>query len=173
MLAALVIAALTPVHIVTAAGDLRAEAETAIKNLQSADSTLTNLFRNSAGYAVFPKVGKAAFIVGGEHGKGIVYEKGKPIGEATLSEINVGAQAGGEAFYEIIFFETEEALAEFKEDHFEMSAKVGGVAAAEGAALNAKYCEGVVVFTLPRRGLRAQAAIGGQKFSFNPWAPSQ
>jgi lipid-binding SYLF domain-containing protein len=172
LLAALFIAAVSPVLTVTAGGDLRAEAETAIKNLQSADSTLTNLFSNSVGYAVFPRVGKAGFLLGAEHGNGIVYEQGKPVGEATLTEINVGPQVGGEAFYEIIFFETAEALANFKEGHFEMSAKVSAVAAAEGAALNAKYREGVLVITMPRSGLMAQGAIGGQKFRFRPLAPS-
>jgi hypothetical protein len=49
-----------------------------------------------------------------------------------------------------------------------MSAKVGAVAAAEGGALIAKYREGVLVFTLPRSGLMAQVAIGGQKFKFKP-----
>jgi len=163
---------LSPLLAATAGSDLRAEAQTAIKNLQSADSTLTNFFHNSAGYAVFPRVGKAGFILGGEHGNGIVFEKGKPIGEAALTEINVGPQVGGEAFYEILFFETAEALANFKEGHFEISAKANAVAAAEGAALNAKYREGVLVFTMPRSGLMAQVAIGGQKFSFRPLAPS-
>jgi lipid-binding SYLF domain-containing protein len=167
-IAALLLISLSPVLTVNAGGDLRAEAETAIKNLQSADSTLTNLFSSSAGYAVFPKVGKAGFIFGAEHGDGIVYEEGKPSGEATLSEINVGPQVGGESFYEVIFFQTTEALANFKEGHFEMSAKAGAVAAAEGAALNAKYREGVLVFTLPRSGLMVQVAIGGQKFTFKP-----
>ena len=59
---------------------------------------------------MFPRIGKAGLILGAKHGKGIVYEKGKPIGEATLTEINVGPQVGGEAFYEILFFETAEAL---------------------------------------------------------------
>ena len=90
------------------------------------------------------------------------------MGEATLTEVNFGAQVGGGAFYEVIFFETAESLANFKEGHFEMSAKVNAIAAAEGAALNAKYREGVIVFTLPRSGLMAQAAIGGQKFSYKP-----
>ena len=54
-----------------------------------------------------------------------------------------------------------------------MSAKVNAVAAAEGAALNAKYREGVVVFTLPRSGLMAQVAIGGQKFRFRPLGSSR
>jgi lipid-binding SYLF domain-containing protein len=102
----------------------------------------------------------------------MVYEKGRPIGEATLTEINVGPQVGGQAFYEIIFFETAEALANFKEGDCEMSAKVSVVAAAEGAARNAKYRKGVLVFTLPRSGLMAQAAVGGQKFSFKPFNSS-
>jgi len=168
LLPALFLTSLSPVLTVTAGGDLRAEAETAIKNPQSADSTFTKLFSNSSGYAVFPNVGKAGFIFGAEHGNGVVYEQGKPIGEATLTEINVGPQVGGEAFYEIIFFETPGALASFKEGHLEMSAKVSAMAAAEGAALNAKYHEGVLVFTMPRSGLMAQAAIGGQKFRFKP-----
>jgi lipid-binding SYLF domain-containing protein len=166
LLPTLLLISLSPVLTVTARADLLAEAQTAIKNIQSADSTLTNLFSNSAGYAVFPRVGKASFIFGAEHGNGIVYEQGRPIGEATLTEINVGPQVGGEAFYEIVFFETVEALANFKEGHFEMSAKVGAVAAAQGAALNAKYREGVLVFTLPRSGLMAQASVGAQKFRF-------
>jgi lipid-binding SYLF domain-containing protein len=148
--------------------ELAAEAQKAVKTLQSADSTLTNLFTDAAGFAVFPSVGKGGLIFGGEHGKGIVYEKGKPIGEVTLTEINVGPQVGGQSFYEVIFFETTEALANFKQSNFEMSAEVSAVAASEGAALNAKYRNGVVVFTLARTGLMVQASIGGQKFKYKP-----
>ena len=150
------------------ADDLNVEAEKAIKVLQTADSGLTNCFSRAAGFAVFPSVGKGGLIFGGEHGNGIVYEKGKPIGEATLTEINVGPQVGGQSFYEVIFFETSEALANFKQGNFEMSAEVSAVAAAEGASLNAKYRDGVMVFTLPRSGLMVQAAIGGQKFKYKP-----
>jgi lipid-binding SYLF domain-containing protein len=154
---------------VLAGGDeLSAEAEKAIKALQAADSALTNRFSRAAGFAVFPNVGKGGLIFGAEHGNGLVYEKGKPIGEATLTEINVGPQVGGQSFYEVIFFETAEALANFKESNFEISAEVSAVAAAEGASLNAKYRGGVMVFTLPRNGLMVQAAIGGQKFKYKP-----
>ena len=152
--------------LLTSADELKAEAQKAIKSLQSADSSLTNAFNGSAGYAVFPSVGKAGLFFGAEHGNGIVYEKGKRIGEATLTEINVGAQVGGQAFYEVIFFETPEALANFKQSNYEMSAKVSAVLAAEGASANARYREGVMVFTLARNGLMVQAAIGGQKFKY-------
>ena len=83
-----------------------------------------------------------------------------------MTEINVGPQVGGQSFYEVIFFETTEALANFKQSNLEMSAEVSAVAASEGASLNAKYRDGVMVFTLPRSGLMAQASIGGQKFKY-------
>jgi len=146
--------------------DLRTEAERAIKVFQGADSGLTNSFSRAAGFAIFPSVGKGGLIFGAEHGNGLVYEKGKPVGETTVTEINFGAQIGGQSFYEVIFFETPEALANFKESNFEMSAKVSAVAAAEGASLNAKYRDGVMVFTLPRSGLMVQATVGGQKFKY-------
>ena len=148
--------------------DLRAEAEKAIKVLQSTDSSLTNRFRSSAGFVVFPSIGKGGLFFGGEYGKGLVYDHGKPIGEATLSEVNVGPQVGGQSFYEVIFFETDEALADFKQSKSELSAKTSAVLSTEGAALDATYRDGVMIFTLPRNGLMAQAAVGGQKFKYKP-----
>jgi len=145
---------------------LAAEAERAIQAFERADSGLKGFFDGSAGFAVFPSVGRGGLIIGGEHGKGLVYESGKPVGEATLTEVNVGAQVGGESFYEVIFFETENALTHFKQSNFEMSAEVNAVAAAEGAAKNAKYRDGVTVFILARTGLMVQATIGGQKFKY-------
>mgnify|MGYP001570072679 CR=1 FL=1 len=49
-----------------------------------------------------------------------------------------------------------------------MSAQVSGGVAAEGVSANAKYEQGVAVFTLPRSGLMGEASIGGQKFKFRP-----
>src|SRR5258708_17249579 len=166
--AALWLAAITPALTAIAGGELGTEAEQAITALKSADWGLTNFFNGSTGLAVFPSVGKGGLIFGGERGKGLVYEKGKPIGEATLTEINVGPQIGGQSFYEVIFFETAEALANFKQSNFEMSAEVSAVAAAEGAAANTRYRAGVTVFTLARNGLMVQATIGGQKFKYKP-----
>jgi lipid-binding SYLF domain-containing protein len=169
ILTTLLLASAFPVLTALADDDnLNTEADKAIKALQNADSGLANHFSRAAGYAVFPSVGKGGLFFGAEHGNGIVYENGKPVGEATLTEINVGAQVGGQTFYEVIFFETAEALANFKESNFEMSAKVSAVIAAEGASVNARYREGVMVFTLPRSGLMAQATVGGQKFKYKP-----
>jgi len=153
-----------------AAEDLKLETGQAVDAFKKADSTLATFFANSAGYAVFPDVGKGGFIVGGARGKGIVYEKGNPVGRAVMTQASIGAQVGGQTFAEVIFFETPAALSDFKNGKFEMSAEVSAVAAAEGASKAAKYKRGVAVFTLPKSGLMVQASVGGQKFKFEPEA---
>lgn len=148
------------------ADDLKADAQHAKDAFTRADSGLTTFFNDAAGYAVFPNVAKGGLVVGGAHGKGVVYEKQKTIGQASLTQASVGAQAGGQSFSEVIFFETAAALEDFKEGKFEMSADVSAVAAGEGAAKSAKYKHGVAVFALPKKGLMVQASVGGQKFKF-------
>jgi lipid-binding SYLF domain-containing protein len=157
-----------------AAEDLRDEATAAVAQFKKADSTLTTFFENAAGYAVFPSVGKGGFVVGGARGKGLVYQQTNIIGRATMTQASIGAQAGGQSFAEVIFFENDAALEDFKGDKFEMSAEVSAVAAAEGASKTAKYKKGVAVFTLPKKGLMVQASIGGQKFKFEaePLSPT-
>lgn len=132
------------------------------------DPSLKQFIGNSAGFAIFPSVGKGGFVVGGAHGKGLVYEKGKLTGKATLNQASIGAQAGGQTFSELVVFETAAALSDFKQDNFEMSADISAVAAAEGASQAAKYRQGVAVFTLPKKGLMVEAAVGGQRFKFDP-----
>jgi lipid-binding SYLF domain-containing protein len=148
--------------------ELKTDSEQAMEALQKADSSLKKLIDDSVGYVIFPGIGRGGFIIGGERGKGLVYQKGKVVGEAKVTEINIGAQVGGESYSELILFETSEALRDFKASNWEMSAKVNAVAAAEGAAKNAKYQQGVAVFTLSKGGLMVQATVGGQKFKFKP-----
>lgn len=145
---------------------LAQEVKAAIESFKKADSTLDPLFKNAAGYAIFPRVAKGGFVFGGARGEGLVYEKDQVVGEATLTQATVGAQIGGQVFREAIFFETQAALDDFKKSKFEMSAQVGAVAAAEGTAKNAKYTEGVLIFTHAIKGLMAEASVGGQKFKF-------
>ena len=153
-----------------AEADLKTESQAAMENLHKADTSLKDFMAGSAGYAIFPNVGKGGFIVGGARGKGLVYEMGNLIGNAIMTQASVGAQIGGQTFSEIIVFETPAALNDFKAGKLEMTAEISGVVAAEGAAKAAKYSEGVAVFAIPKKGLMAQASVGGQKFKFEPIA---
>lgn len=169
-LAAISMGAVLSGFIARADEDLQSQSQQAIGNFESKDSTMRPFLDQSAGYAVFPDVGKCGFIVGGARGKGLLFEKGAVTGQVTMTQATIGAQAGGQSFSQVIVFETPAAVQNFKSGNFEMSAEVSAVAAAEGASKAAKYRQGVAVFTLPKKGLMVQASVGGQKFKFEPLA---
>jgi lipid-binding SYLF domain-containing protein len=142
-----------------------AEAIAAFKNK---DPGMKVFFDQAYGYVVFPTVGKGAYLVGGAYGKGKVYEKEKFIGTASLIQLTVGFQLGGQAYREIIFCKDKRALDHFTGGNFEFDAQASAVAVTAGASADAAYSDGVAVFTLPRGGLMFEASVGGQKFSFDP-----
>ena len=47
-----------------------------------------------------------------------------------------------------------------------MAAQVSAVAAAAGDSKDAKYVDGVAVFTCTKGGLMYEASVGGQQFKF-------
>ena len=133
-----------------------------------ADPSMENLFRHSYGYAIFPNVGKGAAGIGGAAGRGTVYEKGIPVGTSQMIQVTVGAQAGGEAYREVIFFENKESLQRFMHNKVEFSAETSAIAAKLGGSANVNYREGVVVFTQEKGGLMLDVSLGGQKFKYKP-----
>lgn len=148
----------------------QAECAKAVELFRGADKGLDKYFHDAVGYAIFPSVGKGAFVVGGAAGSGCLYEAGAIIGETKLKQVTIGLQLGGQSYAEVIFFETDDAIKSFKDGDFEMSAQVSAVAAASGASANAKYKLGVLVFTIAKGGLMYEASVGGQKFDFKPLA---
>jgi lipid-binding SYLF domain-containing protein len=146
----------------------KAEAPGTIQAFRKADPEITKFFSQSAGYAVFPRVGKVGLIVGGGNGVGAVYEKDTPVGTAMLSFGTIGLQAGAQEFSEIIFFENKAALDRFKQGKFELAANASAVIVKAGASKSANYRDGVVVFTHARGGAMAEAAVGAQKFTYWP-----
>jgi lipid-binding SYLF domain-containing protein len=151
------------------ADNIRREASDTIALFKKTDHSLSHFFSSSVGYAVFPTVGKGGIGVGGAHGTGVLYERGHAIGKTMLTQLTVGFQLGGQAYSEIIFFETEKVLSEFKRGNFAFSAQASAVALASGAAANAKYRSGVAVFTAAKGGLMFEASLGGQKFGYEPF----
>lgn len=131
------------------------------------DPLMKALFDKAYGYVIFPNVGKGGLGIGGAAGNGVVYEQNKRVGMAKLSQVSIGFQAGGQAYREVIFFESKNEMDRFKESRFEFSAQASAVAVTEGASANVKYTNGVMVFTMQKGGLMYEASIGGQKFKFN------
>ncbi|MDX1701844.1 MAG: lipid-binding SYLF domain-containing protein, partial [Melioribacteraceae bacterium] len=98
------------------------DASAAKSEMISADEDLAELFSTSEGYAIFPNVGKGAYIIGGASGNGVVFDGSTMIGYANLKQVDVGLQVGGKAYREVLFFKTQEALDRFKNGEYELSA---------------------------------------------------
>ncbi len=131
-----------------------------------ADGLMKNLFDNAYAYVILPNVGKGGIGIGGAAGNGAVFQKGTLIGMAKMTQVTIGFQWGGQAYREVIFFETKADLDRFKENRLELSAQASAVAATAGASANVKYKDGVMIFTQAKGGLMYEASIGGQKFKF-------
>jgi lipid-binding SYLF domain-containing protein len=169
--AMLVLASLAAVRVTAQDSDAAKDAkevQAAIASFKSSDKDLAKWFTAAYGYVVFPSITKAGVAIGGAAGNGQVFEKAAMVGTARVTQLTIGAQLGGQSYSEVIFFETKDALDRFKQDRFEMSAGLSAVAAAEGKSKDAKYSDGVAVFTLAKKGLMAEASVGTQKFKFSP-----
>ena len=144
-----------------------ADSKTAKAEFLKKDALMKGLFESAYGYVIFPNVGKGGIGVGGAAGNGVVYEKDVMVGMAKLSQVSIGLQAGGQVYREIILKKKKKELDRFKNSQFEFSAQASALAAKAGASANAKYTNGVMVFTMQKGGLMYEASIGGQKFKFN------
>ena len=146
---------------------IMADCDSAKAEFLRTDALLKNVFTGAYGYVMLPNVGKGAVGVGGASGNGIVYEQGKIVGKAKMSQVTVGFQFGGQAYRELIFFENKEALDRFKTNKVEFSAQASAVAATAGASANAKYTDGIMIYTQQKGGLMYEASVGGQKFKYS------
>lgn len=152
----------------TEKAELVAEAERALQTMRAQDPGLDTFLKTSHGYAIFPNVGKGGVVVGGAYGKGVVYEQGRQVGFASLSQATIGAQLGGQTFRELICFQTKDALDSFKNGRFAFAANASAVALKSGAAATAKYQNGVATFVSTKEGLMFEASLGGQSFEYEP-----
>jgi lipid-binding SYLF domain-containing protein len=150
-------------------------------------SEVRPFFEKSYGYAVFPVIGKAGYVIGGAYGIGRVYRGGSHVGDSTMSQATIGWQLGGQAYSQIIFLENKRAFDEFTSGNFEFSAQATAVAVTAGASAQggtigasanasgtqnhvkqapATYQDGMAVFMITKGGLMYEASIGGQHFDF-------
>jgi lipid-binding SYLF domain-containing protein len=143
------------------------ESQATVTRFVERDPGIRRWVDNAHGYAVFPDIGKGGFWIGGAYGRGIVFERGEPVGRTTVTQGTVGAQIGAQSYSQIIFFRDQRALQTFQLENFEFSAQTTAVAATAGAAATTSYERGVAVFIVARGGLMAEATVGGQKFRYS------
>ena len=148
--------------------DIMADSRDAKATVSANNPNIAALFNNSVGYAIFPNVGKGAYIIGAASGNGTVYQKGTLIGYSSMKQVDIGLQAGGKAFIEVIFFQTQQALDSFKNGNYELSANASAVLLEEGVSKEVEFRDGVGVVTKAKAGAMAGISVGGQKFEYTP-----
>lgn len=143
-------------------------------------------FTDCYAYAVFPTIGAGGLVVGGARGAGRVYVHDRFVGDAKMTQLSIGFQAGGKAYSEIIFFQDKRHLDEFESGKFEFAAGASAVAITTGASASigtdrasseasggknnattdGDYQSGMAVFTIAKGGLMFAADISGEKFAY-------
>lgn len=148
--------------------ELTSDAQQALQQMKRVDRSVASMLDTAHGYAIFPTAGKGGAIVGGAFGRGEVFEQGRFIGYAKIEQATVGAQIGGQEFSELIVFENAAAMNKFKNNEYSAAANATAVILKEGVGVTTQFRDGVATFVHPKAGAMAEAAIGGQKFTFQP-----
>lgn len=144
---------------------------------EGADATLNRLYQavpgsrdyveRAEGVLVFPEAVSGGFIVGVEHGKGVLRVGGQNDGYYSTSSGSIGFQAGAQSRAIVILFMTQEALSDFRNssgwtagvDATVAVATVGANGQIDTNTIN----EPVVAFALTNAGLMAGVSVEGAK----------
>ena len=148
--------------------EIRKDSKEAKSEFLKKDAGMSKFFDSAHGYVIFPNVGKGGLGVGAASGNGVAFENGKFIGYAKLTQVSVGFQAGGQAFREVVFFESADDMERFKNNKIEFSAQASAVAASAGASADSHFVEGIAIFTMAKGGLMYEASVSGQKLKYKP-----
>ncbi|MBX3155053.1 MAG: lipid-binding SYLF domain-containing protein [Deltaproteobacteria bacterium] len=146
------------------------QAQATLAQMLAKDPSLHTIVNASVGYAVFPSIGKGGLVVGGAHGRGVLFERGQPVGYVSLTQASLGAQIGGQSFAELVLFRDQFALGQVKANRFELGANASAVALTAGAGASTRWTSGVAVFTMAHGGLMAELSVSGQRINFQPKA---
>lgn len=148
--------------------NLETRANATLEQMMARDPDLSGILQKSAGYAVFPDIGKGGMLVGGAFGRGVLYQNGIPAGFVKVEQASIGAQLGAQTFAELIVLQDEGAVQRLKSGQIQLGGDVGAVALTAGAAARAQFSNGVAVFLMPRGGLMAELTVSGQRIKYEP-----
>jgi lipid-binding SYLF domain-containing protein len=91
--------------------ELVAKAQTALRQLYTTTPEALSIQSRAKAVLVFPELTKAAFVVGAEGGKGVMFAPdGKVLGYYRARAVSYGLQAGGQTFSEAMFLLTDSAI---------------------------------------------------------------
>jgi SH3 domain-containing YSC84-like protein 1 len=149
-----------------AAKELTAATEV-VQRMASSDKVPKFLLQQTKCVAVIPKLTKAGFVVGGEHGNGVVSCRTTSGWSApafiSMSGGSVGLQAGGEQ-QDIVLLMNSQGEQELKNGHWDLGAEAvaAGPTGGAGTSSNSEWNTPVLSYS-SATGAFAGADVGGSK----------
>ncbi|MEO1008713.1 MAG: hypothetical protein AAFX79_09105 [Planctomycetota bacterium] len=147
----------------------KAECQATITHLSNTEPEFDGLVESSHAWAVFPgDFNILAYFLGGGGGDGLVYDNsGEVIGYSRHARINLGIGAWGGYEDFVLFFPTEEALADFQEGGWSVGGNAGWGILGLAASGQTSFNRDMTMVSDPRAGSLAAVHFTFDNFSYN------
>ncbi|WP_312834203.1 YSC84-related protein [Comamonas sp.] len=146
-----------------------ARANAALERLYQTAPGSKDLVARSKGVLVFPSVIGGSFVIGVEHGRGVLRVANRSDSYYSTTGASIGWQAGGQSKAVIYVFNTPEALAKFRDSNGWSVGADATVAAgrigANGSIDTTSAQAPVTSFVLNNAGLEAGVSLQGAKIT--------
>lgn len=150
-------------------GKIDARVASTIQQMYGEVPESRNLESKAAGILVMPLVTEAGFGVGGSYGRGALLVNGATVDYYSQAKASVGFQIGAQQYAHVLFFMTEEALADFRfSSGWVAGADIKYAVAREGDRFSADSIttvDPVVAVVFGQAGLIVGASLEGAKYS--------
>src|SRR5262249_18810083 len=145
---------------------LQTSARATLDEMIARDARIQDTIRGAPAYAVFPSIAKGGFLVGGAHGRGILYENGLPTGFVSIEQGSIGAQLGGQSFAQLLVLRSPAQVASVKSGTFTAGADLGVVVLNAAASTQTNFNPNASIYVLPRGGLMVDISVSGQQIKY-------
>ncbi|WP_313619598.1 YSC84-related protein [Achromobacter sp.] len=148
---------------------LDSAANATLAKLYEASPQSKELVARARGVLVFPDVLSGSFIVGAEHGKGVLRVGGSNVGYYTTTSGSIGFQAGAQSKAMVLLFMTDDALNKFRNSSgwtVGADATVAVVNIGANGRIDTNTAKQPIVgFVMNNGGLMAGVSLEGTKIS--------
>ncbi len=149
--------------------ELNASSKAALENLVAGSPGAAAINSKAVAVLVFPSITKAGFMIGGQYGDGVLWQRGKPIGYYNTSGASYGLQAGAQTYGYAMFFMNKKGLDSLNaSEGFEVGVGPSVVVVDQGMAKSMttkNYTDDVYAFIFSQKGLMAGIGIQGNKIT--------
>ena len=151
------------------AKDLDAASAAALSKLYAEAPAAKALGEKAKAIIVFPEIYKAALIVGGQGGKGAMFQNGRIVGHYSIGGIAAGLEGGAQTYSYALFLMTDEAVQRLKNARgFELGVEPNVVVLNAGAGVNVSTTTAdrdVYAYVYGTQGLMAGISLQGLKIT--------